>query len=336
MTDRDVHLPVAAQPSVDSLADYAGRAEGGGYDCVWLPETWGRDAVTVLSTIAERTDEIDLGTSIVNAYSRSPALLGQTAATLQEASDGRFRLGIGPSGPVVIENWHGLEYGNPLKRTRETVEIVRQVLSGEPVDYDGDEFSLSGFRLRCEAPDPAPPVEVTGMGPKAVELAGRFGDGWHGIMLTPDGVRDRLADLERGADLGDRDPEDLAVTVGVTCCALEDAERARELARQHVGFYVGGMGTFYRDALERQGYGEAETIHDAWQDGDRERALEEVSDELLDDLCAVGDPETARQRLERFEAVDGIDAVAVSFPRGAEESEVEATMDALAPGSSED
>ncbi|AGB38511.1 TIGR04024 family LLM class F420-dependent oxidoreductase [Natronococcus occultus] len=331
MTDRDVHLPVAAQPSVDSLADYARRAEDGGYDCVWLPETWGRDAVTVLSTIAERTEAVDLGTSIVNAYSRSPALLGQTAATLQEASDGRFRLGIGPSGPVVIENWHGLEYGNPLRRTRETVDIVRQVLSGESVDYDGDEFSLSGFRLRCEAPDPAPPVEVTGMGPKAVELAGRFADGWHAIMLTPDGVRDRLADLERGAELGERDHEDVAVTVGVTCCALPDAERARELARQHVAFYVGGMGTFYRDALERQGYDAAGTIHDAWQDGDRERALEDVSDELLDDLCAVGDPETARERLARFEDVDGIDAVAVSFPRGAEESEIEATMDALAP-----
>ncbi|MFC4438807.1 MULTISPECIES: TIGR04024 family LLM class F420-dependent oxidoreductase [Natrialbaceae] len=333
MTDRDVHLPVAAQPSVDSLADYARRAEEDGFDCVWLPETWGRDAVTVLTTIAERTSSVELGTSIVNTYSRSPALLGQTAATLQEVADGRFRLGLGPSGPVVIENWHGLEYGNPLKRTRETVEVVRQVLSGETVDYEGDQFSLAGFRLRCDVPEPAPPVEVTGMGPKAVELAGRFADGWHAIMLTPGGLRDRLEDLERGADLGDREPDDVAVTVGVTCCALEDADRARELARQHTAFYVGGMGTFYRDALARQGYDEAETIHDAWQDGDRERALEAVSDELLEDLCAAGDPETARDRLARFEAVDGADAVAVSFPRGAEADEIEATMAALAPNS---
>jgi coenzyme F420-dependent oxidoreductase len=331
MTDRDVHLPVAAQPTVDSLVEYAKRAEDGGYDCVWLPETWGRDAVTVLATIAERTDEIDLGSSIVNTYSRSPALLGQTAATLQEASDGRFRLGLGPSGPVVIENWHGTEYGNPLRRTRETVDIVRQVLSGESVDYDGEDFSLSGFRLRCEAPGPAPPVEVTGMGPKAVELAGRFADGWHAIMLTPDGLRDRLDDLERGAALGDRDPADVAVTAGVTCCALEDEDRARELARQHIGFYVGGMGTFYRDALVRQGYDEGETIHDAWQTGDREEALAAVSDELLDDLVAAGDPETARERLASFDDVDGVDSVAVSFPRGADEDEIEATMAALAP-----
>ncbi|MXV62155.1 TIGR04024 family LLM class F420-dependent oxidoreductase [Natronorubrum sp. JWXQ-INN-674] len=331
MTERDVHLPVAAQPTVDSIVDYTQRAEEGGYDCAWLPETWGRDGVTVLTTMAERTDSIDVGSSILNTYSRSPALLGQTAATLQEVSDGRFRLGLGPSGPVVIENWHGMEYGNPLKRTRETVDIVRQVLAGETVDYDGDEFDLNGFRLRCEAPDPSPPIEVTGMGPKAVELAGRFADGWHGIMLTPDGMEARLEDIERGAELGDRDPDDVQVTTGVTCCALDDADRARELTRQHIGFYIGGMGTFYRDALERQGYDEASEIHDAWQDGDREHALELVDENILDDLCAFGTPDETRAQLERYEAVDDLDAIAVSFPRGADEDEVRQTMDAVAP-----
>lgn len=331
MTDREVHLPVAAQPTVESLVEYAQAAEDFGYDCAWLPETWGRDAVTVLAQIAEHTEEIHLGPSIVNTYSRTPALLGQTAATLQEVSEGRFRLGIGPSGPIVIENWHGVDYGNPLRRTRETVEIVRRVLSGEPVEYDGEDFSLSGFRLRCEPPDPTPPIEVTGMGPKAVELAGRFADGWHGIMLTPDGVRDRLADVERGADLGDRDPEDVTVSIGVNCCVLEDAERARDLARQHTAFYVGGMGTFYRDALVRQGYDVATDIHDAWQAGDRERALELIDDDLLDRLCAAGDREAALETIERYEAVDGLDAVMVSFPRGASEADVRETMEALAP-----
>ncbi|ELY76253.1 TIGR04024 family LLM class F420-dependent oxidoreductase [Natrinema pallidum] len=331
MTDREVHLPVAAQPTIDSIVDYAQTAEDGGYDCAWLPETWGRDGVTVLSAMAERTAEIDIGSSILNTYSRSPALLGQTAATLQELSEGRFRLGLGPSGPVVIENWHGVEYGNPLRRTRETVEIVRQVLSGETVDYDGEKFDLSGFRLRCDPPETTPPIEVTGMGPKAVELAGRFADGWHGIMLTPDGTRDRLEDIERGAELGDRDPDDVQVTTGVTCCALDDPAEARRLARQHIGFYIGGMGTFYRDALERQGYDEAAEIHDAWQDGDREHALELVDETILDDLCAAGDPETAREKLEAYEAVDGLDAIAVSFPRGASEAQVRRTMNAVAP-----
>ncbi|MGQ3410940.1 TIGR04024 family LLM class F420-dependent oxidoreductase [Natrinema sp. LN54] len=331
MTDRDVHLPVAAQPTIDSIVDYAQTAEDGGYDCAWLPETWGRDGVTVLSAMAERTESIDIGSSILNTYSRTPAVLGQTAATLQELSEGRFRLGLGPSGPVVIENWHGVEYGNPLRRTRETVDIVRQVLSGETVDYDGEAFDLSGFRLRCDPPETPPPIEVTGMGPKAVELAGRFADGWHGIMLTPEGMAERIEDIERGADLGDRDPDDVQVTAGVTCCVLDDPAEARALTRQHIGFYIGGMGTFYRDALERQGYDEATEIHDAWQAGDRERALELVDEAILDDLCAVGDPETAREQLEAYEAVDGLDAIAVSFPRGASEEQVRQTMDAVAP-----
>jgi coenzyme F420-dependent oxidoreductase len=331
-TDREVFLPVAAQPSVDALCDQALRAEKRGYDRAWLPETWGRDAVTVLTSIAHRTDEIGIGTSIAPIYSRSPALLGQTAATLQEVSDGRFRLGLGPSGPAVIENWHGVEYGNPLRRTRETIEIVKGVLAGEPVEYDGEYFDLSGFRLRCEPPSPPPAVDAAGMGPKAVELAARFADGWHALMVTREGIRDRLADLERGADLADRDPEEVRVTLSLTCAALDDRERARESVRQHIAFYVGGMGTFYRDSLARVGHeATANEIHDSWQAGDREAALAAIDDDLLDSLAVAGTPDEARERFETFAAIDGVDAVSVSFPRDATSEEIDATLDALAP-----
>ncbi|WP_373189173.1 TIGR04024 family LLM class F420-dependent oxidoreductase [Halolamina sp.] len=327
----ELSLPVAAQPSLDDVVSLAVDAEAAGYERVWLPETWGRDAVTMLSLAAERTETVELGTSIVNVYSRSPALLGQTAATLQEASDGRFRLGIGPSGPAVIENWHGQPFTQPLRQTRETVEIIKQVLSGEPVEYAGDHFDLSGFRLRCDAPEPAPPVDAAGMGPKAVELAGRFADGWHALTFTPDGMCERLADLRRGAEMGDRDPENVRVTLSLPCCALEDAEQARSLARQHLAFYIGGMGTFYRDALARQGHADtAEQIYDAWQAGERGTAVAAI-DPLLDDLAAVGSPEHARERLAAFGDIDGVDAVSVSFPRGADAEEIETTMVALAP-----
>ncbi|MFC7070753.1 TIGR04024 family LLM class F420-dependent oxidoreductase [Halobaculum lipolyticum] len=332
MTHRDVSLPVAAQPSLDGLVSLAARAEGLGYDRAWLPETWGRDAVTTLALAAERTDTIGLGTSIVNAYSRSPALLGQTAATLQEASDGRFRLGLGPSGPAVIENWHGVEFGNPLKRTRETVEVTKRVLSGEPVSYDGDLFDLDGFRLRQGAPDTPVPVDAAGMGPKAVELCGRFADGWHALMLTPDGLRDRLDAFRRGAALGDRDADDLRVTVSLTCCAMADAERARDLARRHVVFYVAAMGDFYRNALAAQGHGDvADAVCDRWRDDDREGAKRALDDDLLDDLAAAGSPERARGTVERFASVDGVDAVAVSFPRAATDDDIRETMAAVAP-----
>jgi len=329
---RDVFLPVAAQPSVDTLVEFAREAEELGYERAWVPETWGRDAVTTLTAIAERTEAIGIGTSIANVYSRSPALIGQTAATLQEVSDGRLRLGLGPSGPAVVEGWHGVEYGNPLRRTRETIDVVRLVLSGDSVEYDGDVFQLSGLRLRCDPPDTVPGIDAAGMGPKSVELAGRFADGWHALMLTREGLRDRLADLKRGAELGDRDPEELRVTLSLPCIALDDRERARQLARNHLAFYVGAMGTFYREALERQGYeDEAVEIASEWANGNQDAALAAISDELLDDLGIAGTPEECRDRYAEWEDIDGVDAVSVSFPRGAEPEEISATMRALAP-----
>ncbi|WP_436928392.1 TIGR04024 family LLM class F420-dependent oxidoreductase [Halosimplex halobium] len=329
---RDAFLPVAAQPSVDQLVEFAREAEQLGYERAWLPETWGRDAVTTLTAIAERTEEIGIGTSIANVYSRSPALIGQTAATLQEVSDGRLRVGLGPSGPAVVEGWHGADYDRPLRRTRETVEVVRLVLSGDPVEYDGEIFTLSGLRLRCDPPETVPGIDAAGMGPKSVELAGRFADGWHALMLTKAGLRDRLADLKRGAKLGDRDPDELRVTLSLPCIALDDRERARRLARNHLAFYVGAMGTFYREALERQGYDEeAVEIASEWANGNQEAALAAISDELLDDLGIAGTPEECREHYAAWEAIDGVDAVSVSFPRGAEPDEISATMRALAP-----
>ncbi|SIQ95535.1 coenzyme F420-dependent oxidoreductase, NP1902A family [Haladaptatus litoreus] len=330
--ERTVHLPVAAQPSVETLVDLTQQAEELGYERAWLPETWGRDAVTSLTAMALGTEEIGLGPSILNVYSRSPALIGQTAATLQEVSDGRMRIGLGPSGPVVIQGWHGAEFDRPLRRTRETIDIVKNVLSGETVNYDGDCFTLAGFRLRCDAPETPPAIDAAGMGPKSVELAGRFADGWHATVFTPDGMRDRLEDLRRGVELGNRDADDVRVTLSLTCCALEDGERARKLARQHSAFYVGGMGTYYRDSLARQGYEElANDISSAWGSGDKERATELVGDELLDDLCAAGTPERAREEFQKFAEIEGVDAVAVGFPRGATVEDARETMTALAP-----
>ncbi|WP_318568451.1 TIGR04024 family LLM class F420-dependent oxidoreductase [Salinigranum marinum] len=330
--DLGVHLPVAAQPSLDDLVGVGVHAEALGYERAWLPETWGRDAVTTLALLAERTAEIGIGSSLLNVYSRSPALLGETAATLQEASGGRFRLGLGPSGPAVIEGWHGVDFDRPLRRTRESVEIVRQVLAGDVVRYDGDCFELDGFRLRCAPPETPPPIDVGGMGPKAVELAGRFADGWHALMCSPDGLQSRAEDLERGASLGDRSADDVRVTLVLPCAVSEGdgGDRAHELVTEHVAFYVGGMGTFYRDALVRQGYDAAHDAHVAWGAGDREHAVEIVRG-FVDDLAVWGTPEAARAALDRFCAVGVVDEVAVALPRGATDDDVAATVDALAP-----
>jgi coenzyme F420-dependent oxidoreductase len=332
MTERDLFLPVAAQPSVDAIVSQAQLSEELGYDTAWLPETWGRNAITTLTCIARETEEIDIGTSILPVYSRSPALIGQSAATLQEVSEGRFRLGLGPSGPIVIENWHGVDFGNPLRRTRETVDIVKQVLTGEEVTYDGEYFELGGFRLRFDPPEEPPPVETAGMGPKAVELAGRFADGWHALLFTRDGLRDRLEDFDRGSEMGDRDRSEQRVNLSLTCCALDDAEEAKQLVKQHVAFYIGGMGTFYRDNLARQGHEEtANAIYDNWQDGEKGAAIKALSDDLLEEIAVWGTPEEALEHFEQFTDIDGVDTVSVSFPRGADLDQIDSTVRALAP-----
>lgn len=329
---REIFLPISGQPSIETPIKFAERAEQHGYERTWTAETWGRDAITTLTTIAERTDVIGIGTSITSVYSRSPALIGQTAATIHESSGGRFRLGLGASTSALVERWHGGAYEQPLRRLREGIEIVGQVVAGDSVEYDGDIYQPSGFRLRFDPPDPPPAIDAAAMGPKAVELAGRFADGCHTTMFTPDGLRDRLEDLSRGADIAGRAPTDVRVMLELPCCALGDGERARWLARQHVAFYIGGMGPFYRDCLARQGYADsAHEIAQRWGDDDREGAMNMISDELLDKLAAAGTPSRARESLKDWASVDGLDAIAVVFPVAADKEEIEATIDALAP-----
>jgi alkanesulfonate monooxygenase SsuD/methylene tetrahydromethanopterin reductase-like flavin-dependent oxidoreductase (luciferase family) len=185
--------------------------------------------------------------------------------------------------------------------------VAKQVLAGERVSYDGEHYDLDGFRLRCAPPEPAPASDAAGMRPKAVELAGRFADGWHALMLTREGIRDRLADFDRGSEMGDRDRESQEVILSLTCCVDEDREHARRLVKQHICFYVGGIGTFYRDALARQGYEElGHESRDNWNDGDR-------------------------GRIATFGAIDGLTVASVSFPRAAEPEDIDRTIEALAP-----
>jgi coenzyme F420-dependent oxidoreductase len=332
MTALDVHLPVSEQPAIDSYVEQTQAAEEAGFAHAWIPETWGRNVVPILTRMARETKTIGIGPSILNVFSRSPALIGQTAATLQEVSDGRARVGVGSSGPIVIQGWHGADFERPLKRVRETVEISKQVQTGETLNYDGDIFGLAGFRLRNDPPETPAPVDAAGMGPKSVELAGRFADGWHGIVLSPDGASERLEDFAHGSDLGDRDREAQRTMLSVTACAAEDRDHARRLTRQHLAFYIGAMGDYYRKAMARQGYEDvANEVAATWANGDREGAMDLLTDDLLDTFAAAGTPSEVRERLQPFLDVDGLNAVAVGFPRAASHDEVVRTIDAVEP-----
>jgi len=327
MAERDLVVP-DGMASVEAVAEMAERAESLGYDRLSVPEVTGRDAVTVLATLAGRTDGIGLSNDVLSPWSRSPAMLGQTGVTLQEASGGRYRMGLGTSSPALTEQWHFGDYDRPLRRLRETIEVVNQVASGDRLDYDGDLFAGGGLSLRGVDPVGLP-IDVAALGPKTTELAGRFADGWVPQLFTTDALTDRLADLRRGADLADRDPGDLRVAVTVRSCALEDPERAREVARRQIAFMVAAYGPYYRQSIARQGFEAAtDAIHDAWTDGERTDAVGAVTAEMVDGLVAAGTPETVRETVARYE---GVDAVRVGFFGEMSGAEREVTAAVLAP-----
>jgi len=330
MTQRDVVVP-GRMDSLEAIREMADRAESLDYDRISVPEVTGRDAVTVLATLAERTDDIGLSNDVLSPWGRSPAILAQTGVTLQEASDGRYRMGLGTSSPALTERWHLGAYERPLRRLRETIDIVDQVTDGDRLDYDGEVFDGGGLALSGVEPAEVP-VDVAALGSKTTELAGRFADGWVPQLFTPDALEDRLGDLRRGAELGGRDAADLRVAVTVRSCALDDPERARDVARRQIAFMVGAYGPYYRQSIASQGF-EAETdaVHGAWSDGDRSDAVAAVTDEMVEGLVAAGTPDDVRETVAGFEAIDDVDAVRVGFFGEMTDAARRRTMDLLAP-----
>ena len=296
--------------------------ERAGIDRVWGGEIYGFDLVSTLAYLAGQTERVELMTGILPVYSRSPALIAQTAATIDALSGGRFVLGLGTSGPQVIEGWHGYPFDKPLARTRDTIEICRKVWSGARVTHDGTAFRLPlpegqgrglgkplkfvGRPLRSEIP-----IVVASIGPRNVAMTAELANGWQPIHFVPDRFRrvwgDALAagESKRSPDLG---PLEIIAGGFVTIGDGEAIQKARDAARAHIAFYVGGMGAkgenFYNDLFGRYGWEEeAEKIQDLFLAGHREEATAAVPDEYLDLSMLCGDPETVRDRLRAYRDV---------------------------------
>lgn len=326
----DLVLLTGDHDSLDSLASMAQRAEDHGFARVSAGETTGWDMVTTFAVVGERTDEIGISNDVLSPYGRAPTVLAQTALTMHEATGGRFRLGLGTSSPAIAERWHGQAFDRPLRRLRETIDVVREVYDGGDVDYDGEIFRVGGLSYEQSVPDDPPGIDVAALGPKATELTGRFADGWVPQLFTPAGLEGRMADLERGAELGDRSVEDLRVAPLVRCFAHEDRERARRTARGMIAFLLGAYGPFYGQSVADQGYEDVvDEIRAAWEDRDTEAMARALPDELLDDLAAAGTPDEVRERVERHRAVEGVDAVRVGFASGMTEEDKAGTLEAL-------
>ncbi|ELZ02662.1 TIGR04024 family LLM class F420-dependent oxidoreductase [Natrialba asiatica] len=329
--DLDLLVRLGDYDRPQGVAERAVRAERLGFDRITTGETTGWNVVPPLTLAADRTDELGISNDVVSPYGRSPALLAQTALTLQDATDGRFRLGLGPSSPAITERWHGATFDRPLRRTRETVEIIRAVYENGTPAYEGDLFDIAGLDYENELPETPPPIDLATLGPKATELAGRFGDGWTPQLFTPDGLRDRLSDLERGAELGGKTLADLRVAPIVRAVASEDRERARELARSTTAFMLGAYGPYYGDSVADQGYADVvDDIRTAWEDRDTDAMAAALPDDVLDELAPAGTPAEVREWIETYAAIDGVDAVRIGFATGMSDADKNATMEAVA------
>ena len=316
--------------SFAEVAAFARTAEECGYEAIFVPEAWGRDAFVTLGGLARVTERIRLGTGIVNVYSRTPALLAMAAVTLDELSGGRAILGIGTSGQRVVEGWHGVPMAHPLLRLRETTEAVRAIVSGSRRGYTGKTLSVApGFAITLARPRDRIPIYHASLTPRGIRQCAEVADGWLPYFASPETLR---ADLEvidgvlRGAD---RDRSSFTVAPYLPVVVSADEPAARGVLRRHLAFYIGGMGRFYRETVARHGFAEvAEEVRRHWDARQRDAAADAVTDALLDAFAVVGDAARCRARIEAYRAA-GADLPIVAVPGDITLADAERTMRAL-------
>ncbi|MFB6305136.1 MAG: LLM class flavin-dependent oxidoreductase [Haloferacaceae archaeon] len=307
-------------------ATLAERLESWGYDSLWTGELWGTDAFVRLSTAATGAEHADIGTAIVNVFSRSPGTLATAAASLARRAPGRVHLGLGTSTRTAVENLHGTEFSRPVRRLHETGAAVRR-LTGDAegtVSYEGELVSASDVPPLDADVD----VALAALGPAARRATGRVGDGWlpHNIPF-PD-LEEAFDTVARTARERGRDPDDVAVRPYVPAAVTDDPADARDLVRAHVAYYV-GSGEGYRNAVGDRFPDRADRIAEAWAAGDRDEATDAVTDEMVDALGVAGDPELARERFREVANRPVVDEPLVKIPAPAGDETVERTLEVL-------
>ena len=310
-----VKVGVLVEPRQPGAADFAAAAERLGVSSLWVPEVWGYDALTGLAYLAATTSRIGLGTFVVQLGSRSPALLATSALSLQDLSGGRFLLGVGTSGPRVMEGWHGVRFRKPVQTTRETIEILRTVSRGDRLEHPGEIYPLplpdsSGSALVPLVRPAHVPVYIAAMGPANLRLTGEVADGWLGNAFIPEAAEVFLGPLREGAQHAGRTLAELDLVAPVAVEFTDDDAAADAAARRHAdgyAFTIGAMGSggrnFYNDAFGRLGYGaEVATVAELWQSGRRDEARAAVPLDLGRLTNLVGTDTAVAARIDRYRA----------------------------------
>jgi F420-dependent oxidoreductase-like protein len=292
--------------------DFVVEADRLGAHSVWVPEAWGQDALTPLAYLAARTTNIGLGSGIVQIGARTPANLAMAAGSLQALSGGRFLLGLGTSGPQVMEGWHGVRFTSPLAATRETVEIVRQVAAGDKLDHHGRVYDLPlpagpGRPMRSMLPPAPVPIYIAALGPKNLALTGEIADGWIGNAFLPERADAFLPFLEEGlaAAGGGRSQADLDLLIPVAVEFTDDVDEAAVRHARGYAFTIGAMGSrktnFYNAAFARQGFADdVAAVQDLWLAGRREEAADRVPRDIGLKTNLLGTPAMVKDRLRLY------------------------------------
>ena len=306
----------------DNLA-LAREADRLGYAVCWAAEAYGSDAATVLAWVAAQTERIDIGSAVFQIPARTPAMTAMTAATLDSLSGGRFRLGLGVSGPQVSEGWHGVRFAAPLGRTREYVDIVNLALSRKKLEYHGKHFELPlpdgpGKRIQLTVHPVREhiPVYLAAVGPKNLELTGEIADGWLAIFYSAQFAEEQLAAIKTGRAKVGKTMEGFDVVPTVPIVVDEDVERAAELVRWYAALYIGGMGSreqnFYNQLACRMGFEkEAAKVQELYLARQHRDAAAAVPLEFVDATCLLGSPERIGRRIAEFEAA-GVTTLSLS------------------------
>lgn len=290
------------------------EAERLGYSVVWAAEAYGSDAVSVLAYLAGKTSTIDLGSAVLQIPARTPTMTAMTAATLDTLSAGRFRLGLGVSGPQVSEGWHGVRFAKPLARTREYVDVVNLALSRRRVSYAGETYHLplpdgpgKALHLMLHPVRPHIPIYLAAIGPKNVELAGEIADGWQPVFFAPEYADAHLQNLRAGRERSGREMTDFDISATVPINVGDDLHACADPVRPYAALYIGGMGSreqnFYNALAVRMGYAEAAAeVQRLFLDTAYDGATAAVPFEFIDRTSLLGPVERIADRMQAYAA----------------------------------
>jgi F420-dependent oxidoreductase-like protein len=314
--------------SPEEQVELAVLADELGLDSVWISEAWGQDAVSVLGLLAGKTDRIALGSGLMQIPARQPAATAMAAASLDVISGGRFRLGLGVSGPQVSEGWYGVPFAKPLARTREYVEIVRKALARAPLEHHGEAFTLplddahgggglgKPLKLLAKPVSEQIPIYLGAIGPKALEQTGEIADGWLPFLFNPAQPEIMLEPVRRGAERAGRSLADIDVSPVTPVAVDEDPATARAMGKPWLAFYLGAMGAktknFYVELAERYGFGDsARACQERALAGDRAGAVDAITDDLIDAASICCTPDELPDRLAAYDDAGANSLIAV-------------------------